>query len=283
MGMACIAAICMQTALHACMHAACSMPADDSYFSIRPLLSSPPLAACEDCSHHIFCYGYKNNLPLSRGRRQGRHQLASPRRFFSPFIMWGVIKRDLADFVTQVRDEAAEAVKSIVDLSAEEAEQGENPAPPVAAMVRAFRLDENTYRDAIGVAEQADFDTFCGGLEWIVEGDQKDEEIVKNPELLQLLEEDSGMQTIHEQLVPAVGLELGSRDNPSPLARLCLHLSALSPGWQLMTDRVFWSRYLFRYNRLINQKERAGLLALALERNDDDEDLGGWDDDQVSG
>ena len=73
--------------------------------------------------------------------------------------MWGVIKRDLAEFVSVVKTDASEVVKKTVTADDQEDGGDDGTAAVKNAPLRAITSDIKTYTEEVN--DKAAFEAFC--------------------------------------------------------------------------------------------------------------------------
>ncbi|CAM9444203.1 unnamed protein product, partial [Sphacelaria rigidula] len=128
--------------------------------------------------------------------------------------MWGILKRDLGEFVTTLQDDVAVITSAITQGGGDDdgyesysSEEGSMTRPPTSAAFRAVRADVKTYSEEVTESEADGYATFMKTFDV---GSKTDE-------ISTLLKEDAVVAAIHTRLVP----EHVSYDD-------------------------FWSRYFFR-------------------------------------
>ncbi|CAM9834924.1 unnamed protein product [Scytosiphon promiscuus] len=177
--------------------------------------------------------------------------------------MWGLIRKDLGEFVSTLKDDAAVTIKSAMTLGegGEEYEsslyegsensetEGRRPRqqqPPqqqrqheVTAALRAIRADIKTYTEDVPESQSERFSAFL----------EKFDIGARTQDIATLLQEDPVVTKIHTQLVP-----------------------------QHLTYDDFWARYFFRAEGVAKGKAGGGISF--PQDDDDDEDFGWGEDDQ---
>ncbi|CAN0369480.1 unnamed protein product [Ectocarpus fasciculatus] len=121
--------------------------------------------------------------------------------------MWGLIRKDLGEFVTTLKDDAAVTIKSAMSLREGEEEdydssyedseddeaEGGRRRQPVTAAIRAIRADIKTYTEDVPESQSERFSAFVAKFDLGA----------RTKDIASILKEDPVVTKIHTQLVPA--------------------------------------------------------------------------------
>ena len=168
--------------------------------------------------------------------------------------MWGAITRDLQEFVSVVKSDAADALSSAMSSAGQEGELAPPPSAGPAeeqkkerrekkesAAVRLLRTEAKTFTEPVAPEDRESFAAFLDRFD--VNGERESAEIQR------LLAVDQVMQKMHRDLVP-----------------------------EHVNDGSFWTRYFFRVS-LLDAAARSA-VDLSFTEQDIAEDLTlTWDDD----
>ncbi|CAM9374308.1 unnamed protein product, partial [Laminaria digitata] len=165
--------------------------------------------------------------------------------------MWGLIRKDLGEFVTTIKHDAAGTIMSAMALGEAAEEEYESSydsssvdgeprgRQPASAAIRAMRADIRTYTEDVSESESERYSAFSARFDLSA----------RTKDVATLLKEDPVVTKIHTQLVPE-------------------HLSY----------EDFWSRYFFRSERVAEGKGGGG-MSFPCDGEEEDDDFG-WGDDQ---
>eukprot|EP00752_Nemacystus_decipiens_P006231 g5621.t1 len=172
--------------------------------------------------------------------------------------MWSLIRKDLGEFVTTLKDDAAVTIKSAMahgetgeeeyDSSSAGSEGGDvkgrrqqRQQQPATAALRAMRADIKTYTEDIAESQSERLPAFLASFDLGA----------RTKDIATLLKEDPVVAKIHTQLVP-----------------------------EHVTYDDFWARYFFRAERVASGKTEGGMSFPPDDEGEDEEEFGWGEDDQ---